>query len=155
MKKKPRKHGPGKQGGDRLTDQQRAYALARYENPKRSARECAVLVGFDPRNANRLEKSSAVKLAIASYRQRAKIGDKPLTKLWLQEEMQRIYQDPRTPLNEKVRLLKDMGATVPGFYVPAGVHHSGKFSLESLVESMGGRPTDLPGDGPKSEKEIN
>lgn len=146
MRRARSKHGPGKQGGDGLTDQQRRYAHARADHPDWTQVRCAEHAGIaNPASkANRLEKLTAVRLVVAARTRDPKTGKTPaVTKEWVRAEMQKIYMDSRTPLNEKVKLLDKLGATVEGYYVPVGVKHSGKVGLEDVIEAMGGRPKDL------------
>lgn len=146
---KRRAHGAGKRGSDGLTDQQRAYVQARLGDPDRSHSECARIAGVrDPTGkASRIERMSAVQLALSVGKRKARGG--PITKEWLQKEMRAIYESPKTPVNEKVKLLDKLGATVQGFYVPVGVHHSGKVGLEDVIRAMGGVPEDV-----REEKEV-
>lgn len=97
--------------------------------------------------AARMRGITAVRLALAAGTPDKKTGRLPsIDKAWLQSEMQKIYLDPRTPVGEKIKLLRSLGDTVEGFNVPVGVKHSGKLGIEDWVAEG------LP---PEKEEETN
>jgi hypothetical protein len=135
-----------KVGPDGLTDAQRKWvsACVRYPDLDASdrARKCGVKIRPSD-HARKMMQAPAVRIALAARTRSKKTGKLPnVTKEWLQQEMRKIYEDPKTPLNERTKLLRELGGTVEGFYVPLGVKHSGKLAIEDWVATMGGKPVE-------------
>ena len=60
-----------------------------------------------------------------------------------------ILHDGNVLPSVKVSAARLLLETIPGGFVPLQHQHEGKFTLESLVDSMGGRPADVPRELPE------
>lgn len=147
MEKKRSHHGGGKIGPDGLTEKERAFVALWLADPqhRRTKASIAIEAGYSKNGACTtactILKATRIKLAIAAGTRDPKTGKKPvITREWVQEQMQVIYDDPRTTIGDKIKLLDKLGASTKGFYVPVGVEHSGALTLEGLLGQMGARP---------------
>lgn len=59
-------------------------------------------------------------------------------------ELRRILRDQRASSSDKIKAADKLLATIPGAYVPVGVHHTGSLTLDNLLNVMEGKE-DAPG----------
>lgn len=151
---------------DGLTDLQRLVVREKVLHPHATAVEIGRAVGFRKLNVvnaggaslrvGQILRSPTVKAALKNPPPTVAAPqgqDKPLdphaidltkpgqVREWLLGWYKRIVESKVTPHSERIRALNAISEMTPGARVPVGVNHSGTLTLESLVESMGGRPS--------------
>lgn len=65
-----------------------------------------------------------------------------------------LLEDKHVPPASRIAAGRLILETIPGAFVPLTVDHTGKVTLESWVEAMGGRPVDAPPQPKELEAEI-
>lgn len=141
------KHGPGKRGGDGLTDRQRAFVRERRADPIASMPEIMRRAGFKGtpvmlgQRANKLMHDPKVAAAVWAPNPRSdqEIEDQE----GLKRELKRFWLAmirSNASASEKLKAARDLGATLQGLFVPTQIDMKGHMTMEALVHAMGGAP---------------